>query len=68
MIAPLWFYSRFLQYRGAFAQRRHPSVDPVVVSEMRRCINEGLEFRGEILNFRKDGTPLMNSLFLEMMV
>ena len=39
-------------------------MDPVVVSEMRRCINEGLEFRGEILNFRKDGTPLMNSLCL----
>nr|AML79458.1 putative LOV domain-containing protein [Woodsia scopulina] len=55
---------RFLQYRGSFAQRRHPSVDSAVVSEMRRCITEGLEFRGELLNFRKDGTPLMNKLCL----
>eukprot|EP00250_Pteridium_aquilinum_P007227 c16996_g1_i1 orf=506-2368(+) len=55
---------RFLQYRGSFAQRRHPLVDSVVVSEMRRCINEGVEFRGELLNFSKDGTPLMNSLCL----
>nr|AML76622.1 putative LOV domain-containing protein [Polypodium glycyrrhiza] len=55
---------RFLQYRGSFAQRRHPSVDSVVVSEIRRCISEGLQFQGEILNFRKDGTPLRNSLCL----
>nr|AML76751.1 putative LOV domain-containing protein [Danaea nodosa] len=53
---------RFLQYRGPFAQRRHPLVDSSVVTEMRRCINEGLEFGGELLNFRKDGTPLMNRL------
>ncbi|KAH7365543.1 hypothetical protein KP509_18G033900 [Ceratopteris richardii] len=55
---------RFLQYRGPFAQRRHPSVDTAVVSEIRRCVKEGLEFRGELLNFRKDGTPLMNFLCL----
>nr|AML77836.1 putative LOV domain-containing protein [Dipteris conjugata] len=55
---------RFLQYRGSFAQRRHPLVDSAVVSEMRRCIREGLEFRGELLNFRKDGTPLTNKLCL----
>nr|AML79477.1 putative LOV domain-containing protein [Polypodium amorphum]AML79639.1 putative LOV domain-containing protein [Polypodium hesperium] len=55
---------RFLQYRGSFAQRRHPSVDSTVVAEMRRCITEGLDFRGELLNFRKDGTPLMNKLCL----
>nr|AML78851.1 putative LOV domain-containing protein [Ptisana attenuata] len=55
---------RFLQYRGPFAQRRHPSVDSNVVAEIRRCITEGLEFRGELLNFRKDGTPLMNKLCL----
>nr|AML79066.1 putative LOV domain-containing protein [Lonchitis hirsuta] len=55
---------RFLQYRGSFAQRRHPSVDSAVVSEMRRCISEGSEFRGELLNFRKDGTPLINRLCL----
>nr|AML77227.1 putative LOV domain-containing protein [Myriopteris rufa] len=55
---------RFLQFRGSFAQRRHPSVDSAVVSEMRRCVNEGVEFRGELLNFRKDGTPLITSLCL----
>nr|AML77583.1 putative LOV domain-containing protein [Phyllocladus hypophyllus] len=55
---------RFLQYRGPFAQRRHPLVDSVVVSEIRRCVDEGIEFQGELLNFRKDGTPLMNRLRL----
>nr|AML79454.1 putative LOV domain-containing protein [Lindsaea microphylla] len=55
---------RFLQYRGSFAQRRHPAVNLGIVSEIRMCINEGLEFRGELLNFRKDGMPLMNSLCL----
>nr|AML77198.1 putative LOV domain-containing protein [Encephalartos barteri] len=55
---------RFLQYRGPFAQRRHPLVDSMVVSEIRRCLEEGVEFQGELLNFRKDGTPLMNRLRL----
>ncbi|KAI5070399.1 hypothetical protein GOP47_0014742 [Adiantum capillus-veneris] len=55
---------RFLQYRGSFAQRRHPLVDATVASEMKRCISEGLEFQGELLNFRKDGTPLRNKLCL----
>lgn len=39
-------------------------MDPVVVSEMRRCLEEGIEFQGELLNFRKDGTPVVNSLRL----
>nr|AML76689.1 putative LOV domain-containing protein [Philoxerus vermicularis] len=56
---------RFLQYRDPHAQRRHPLVDPVVVSEMRRCIEDGLEFQGELLNFSKDGTPLINRLSLQ---
>ncbi|KAJ7942868.1 Flavin-binding kelch domain F box protein [Quillaja saponaria] len=55
---------RFLQYRDPRAQRRHPLLDPVVVSEIRRCLEEGIEFEGEILNFRKDGTPLVNRLRL----
>nr|AML76498.1 putative LOV domain-containing protein [Adiantum raddianum] len=55
---------RFLQYRGSFAQRRHPLVDATITSEMKRCITEGLEFQGELLNFRKDGTPLLNKLCL----
>ncbi|CAD6335549.1 unnamed protein product [Miscanthus lutarioriparius] len=55
---------RFLQCRGPFARRRHPLVDAAVVSEIRRCIDNGIEFRGDLLNFRKDGTPLMNRLHL----
>ncbi|KAK1315846.1 Adagio protein 1 [Acorus calamus] len=55
---------RFLQCRGPFAQRRHPLVDAAVVSEMRRCLEEGIEFQGELLNFRKDGSALMNRLQL----
>nr|AML77265.1 putative LOV domain-containing protein [Geobalanus oblongifolius] len=55
---------RFLQYRDPRAQRRHPLVDPDVVSEIRRCLEEGIEFCGELLNFRKDGTPLVNRLKL----
>uniref|UniRef100_A0A2P2JSB3 Uncharacterized protein MANES_15G134900 n=2 Tax=Rhizophora mucronata TaxID=61149 RepID=A0A2P2JSB3_RHIMU len=55
---------RFLQYRDPHAQRRHPLVDPVVVYEIRRCLEEGIEFQGELLNFAKDGTPLVNRLRL----
>nr|AML76858.1 putative LOV domain-containing protein [Marrubium vulgare] len=55
---------RFLQFRDPRAKRRHPLVDPVVVSEIRRCLQEGIEFQGDVLNFRKDGTPLINSLRL----
>ncbi|XP_002990856.2 adagio protein 1 [Selaginella moellendorffii] len=56
---------RFLQFRGPFAQRRHPLVDSATVTEIRRCVGEGIEFWGELLNFRKDGTPLMNKLCLK---
>nr|AML77704.1 putative LOV domain-containing protein [Peumus boldus] len=55
---------RFLQFRDPRAQRRHPLVDPVVVSDIRRCLEDGVEFQGELLNFRKDGTPMMNRLRL----
>ncbi|PWA88565.1 LOV domain-containing protein [Artemisia annua] len=51
-------------YRDPRAQRRHPLVDPVCVSEIRRCLNEGIDFQGELLNFRKDGTPMVNRLRL----
>lgn len=36
----------------------------MVVSEIRRSLEEGTEFQGELLNFRKDGTPLINHLKL----
>ncbi|WOH01210.1 hypothetical protein DCAR_0520591 [Daucus carota subsp. sativus] len=55
---------RFLQCRGPYAKRRHPLVDASVVSEMKRCLEEGIEFQGELLNFRKDGSPIMNRLRL----
>ncbi|KAL8488956.1 hypothetical protein ACS0TY_024557 [Phlomoides rotata] len=53
---------RFLQCRGPFSKRRHPLVNPTVVAEIRRCLEEGIEFQGELLNFKKDGSPLMNRL------
>ncbi|KAL6187005.1 hypothetical protein ACLB2K_043121 [Fragaria x ananassa] len=59
---------RFLQYRDPHAQRRHPLVDPDVVSEIRRCLEEGVEFLGELLNFSKDGTTLVNRLRLKPIV
>lgn len=52
----------FLQRRGPFAQRMHPLVDSAVVSEIRRCLEDGVEFQGDLLNFRKDGSPVMNRL------
>ncbi|PKU68333.1 adagio-like protein 3 [Dendrobium catenatum] len=55
---------RFLQSRDPWAQRRHPLVDPMVVSEIHRCLEQGVEFQGELLNFRKDGTPLINRMRL----
>ncbi|PKA52852.1 Adagio-like protein 1 [Apostasia shenzhenica] len=55
---------RFLQCRGPFAQRRHSLVDSAVVSEIRRCLENGSVFQGDLLNFRKDGSPLMNRLQL----
>ncbi|KAL0922118.1 hypothetical protein M5K25_006080 [Dendrobium thyrsiflorum] len=55
---------RFLQCRGPFAQRRHPLVDSTVVSEIRSCIEEGTKFKGELLNFKKDGSPMMSRLQL----
>nr|AML77451.1 putative LOV domain-containing protein [Brodiaea sierrae] len=55
---------RFLQCRGPFAHRRHPLVDSTVVTEIRRCLENGIPFQGDLLNFRKDGSPLMNKLQL----
>nr|AML76609.1 putative LOV domain-containing protein [Juncus inflexus] len=55
---------RFLQCRGPFAQRRHPLVSDTMVAEIRRCLEEGIEFQGDLLNFRKDGSPVMNRLQL----
>ncbi|TVU33442.1 hypothetical protein EJB05_25259 [Eragrostis curvula] len=56
--------NRFLQCRGPFAQRRHPLVDAAVVTGIRKCLEEGIEFQGNLLNFRKDGSPYMARLQL----
>ncbi|XP_047080515.1 putative adagio-like protein 2 [Lolium rigidum] len=56
---------RFLQCRGPFAQRRHPLVDAVVVTQIQRCLEEGTEFQGDLLNFKKDGSPFMTTLQLK---
>ncbi|EAZ21757.1 hypothetical protein OsJ_05393 [Oryza sativa Japonica Group] len=55
---------RFLQCRGPFAKRRHPLVDTTVVTDIRRCLEEGTVFQGDLLNFRKDGSPFMAKLQL----
>nr|AML76359.1 putative LOV domain-containing protein [Leiosporoceros dussii] len=55
---------RFLQYKGPFSHRRHSLVNTATVSEIRKCINEGIEFHGELINFRKDGVPLLNRVCL----
>ena len=39
-------------------------MDSTVVSEIRRCLELEVEFQGDLLNFRKDGSPLMNRLRL----
>ncbi|PKU69589.1 Adagio-like protein 1 [Dendrobium catenatum] len=57
-------YNYRLQCRGPFVQRRHPLVDSTVVSEIRRCIEEGTKFKGELLNFKKDGSPMISRLQL----
>lgn len=36
----------------------------MVVCEIHRCLEEGVEFQGELLNFRKDGNPLINRMRL----
>jgi clock-associated PAS protein ZTL len=55
---------RFLQCRGPFSQRRHPLVDAAVITGIRKCLEEGIEFQGNLLNFRKDGSPYMARLQL----
>ncbi|CAN5566521.1 hypothetical protein BH09VER1_BH09VER1_48370 [soil metagenome] len=39
-----------------------PDTDPQTVLNIRAALNAGLPFEGEILNYRKDGTPFWNDL------
>nr|AML78491.1 putative LOV domain-containing protein [Cosmocladium sp. BC-2016] len=55
---------RFMQFRGAYATKRHPSVETSAVAEMRERLDAGKGFEGEVLNFRKDGTPMTNKLVI----
>lgn len=55
---------RFLQFRGMHAKAVHHLVDKSTVKKIRLAIEQKTEFRGELLNFRKDGTPLTNSLYI----
>lgn len=42
-----------------------PDTDPAAVDEIRRAIREEWDqFRGDILNYRKDGSTFWNSLFM----
>jgi PAS domain S-box-containing protein len=41
-----------------------PDSDPAVISQMRSALDAGEPFEGEILNYRKDGTPFWNELSL----
>lgn len=37
-------------------------TDPATVQQMRDCFASGETFRGDVLNYRKDGTPFWNAL------
>ena len=39
-----------------------PLTDPFQMAAIRRAVNQNLHFHGEILNYRKDGTPFWNEL------
>ena len=39
-----------------------PQTDPQIVEKIRNALNHGVDFHGEILNYRKDGTIFWNEL------
>jgi PAS domain S-box-containing protein len=43
---------------------RGPDTDPYITAKIREAIRLEIAFRGEILNYRKDGTPFWNQLTL----
>ncbi|KAK3275099.1 hypothetical protein CYMTET_16731 [Cymbomonas tetramitiformis] len=55
---------RFLQYRGPFAEGRHEAVDRAECLAMQRAVTTGSEYRGVVVNFTKNGTPFLNSIYL----
>ena len=55
---------RFLQFRGPHALARHRLVDARVVAEMGRLVRAGRDFQGTVLNFARDGTPMLNDLLM----
>lgn len=45
-----------------------PGTDPDTLKELRKCIEERSAFEGEILNYKKDGTPFWNYLRISHIV
>lgn len=41
-----------------------PATDPAVVAEVREAVRAGREITAEMLNYRKDGTPFWNQLYI----
>lgn len=41
------------------------NTDVVVLDALKRTLNDGKSFHGELLNYRKDGTPFWNELSIE---
>jgi PAS domain S-box-containing protein len=59
-------YSReeFMEKNCRFLQG--PDTDPMVVRRIGKCLGRGIPFEGEILNYRKDGTPFLNQLRISL--
>nr|AML79294.1 putative LOV domain-containing protein [Cymbomonas sp. BC-2016] len=55
---------RFLQFRGPFAKDKHESVDREASRAMQRAVATGSEYNGVLVNFTKNGTPFINSIYL----
>ncbi len=45
-----------------------PQTDPGVVRQIREALEQGKTFRGEILNYRKDGAPFWNAITITPML
>lgn len=42
-----------------------PATDPVTIQNLREALKEQRNFKGILLNYRKDGTPFLNELFID---
>jgi PAS domain S-box-containing protein len=39
-----------------------PLTDPVQIAQIKHCLDQGMAFSGDILNYRQDGSPFWNEL------